>query len=283
MQIDRRHFVACLAGCALSPLASQARPAGAPILLAQVADPNVDPSAYLVSEKYDGVRALWDGRRLRFRSGREVHAPAWFTQHLPQSPLDGELWLARGRFDALSGIVRKTDPVDAEWRALHYMVFELPGAEGSFAERVDALRRVVDTAGFAALQMVDQLRLADRPALRRRLDDVVRAGGEGVMLHRADALYTTGRSDVLLKMKPLHDDEAIVVAHVAGRGKYAGMMGALELQAANGLRFRVGTGFSDALRRDPPALGAAVTYSYRDRTPGGVPRFASYLRMSNGL
>jgi DNA ligase-1 len=284
MPIDRRHFVSSLAGCALFPLAARARPADAPpLLLAQVADPHVDPSGYLVSEKYDGARALWDGRMLRFRSGREVHAPAWFLQRLPPCPLDGELWLARGRFDALSGIVRKTEPVDAEWRELRYMVFELPGAAGGFAQRVDALRRVVEASGFAALQMVQQSRVADRPALRRMLDEVVRGGGEGLMLHRADAPYTTGRSDALLKMKPLHDEEAIVIAHVAGRGKYAGMMGALELQAASGQRFRIGTGFSDELRRDPPALGSVVTYTYRDRTPAGLPRSASYLRVSSGL
>ena len=284
MQIDRRHFIASLAGCALVPLAAHARPADAPpILLAQVADPDLDPSGYLVSEKYDGARALWDGRLLRFRSGREIRAPAWFTQRLPPSPLDGELWLARGRFDALSGIVRKTEPVDAEWRELRYMVFELPGAAGSFAQRVDGLRHLVEASGFAPLQMVQQSRLADRAALRRKLDEVVRSGGEGLMLHRADAPYITGRSDVLLKMKPLHDEDAIVIAHVAGRGKYAGMMGALELQASNGQRFRIGTGFSDEMRRDPPALGSVLTYTYRDRTPAGLPRFASYLRMANGL
>jgi DNA ligase-1 len=284
MPIDRRRFVASLAGGAVFPLATRARPADAPqVLLAQVADPGIDPSGYLVSEKYDGARALWDGRTLRFRSGREVHAPTWFTRRLPASALDGELWLARGRFDALSGLVRKTEPVDAEWRELRYMVFELPGGAGSFARRVDALRAVVEASGFAPLQMVQQSRLADRAALRRKLDEVVRGGGEGLMLHRADAPYVTGRSDVLLKMKPLRDEEAIVVAHVAGRGKYAGMMGALELQAANGQRFRVGTGFSDEMRHDPPALRSTVTYTYRDRTPAGLPRFASYLRMSNGL
>src|SRR5205085_6412528 len=140
------------------------------------------------------------------------------TQRLSPCPLDGELWLARGRFDALSGIVRKTEPVDAEWRELRYMVFELPGAAGSFAQRVDALRHVVEATGFAPLQLVQQSRLADRAALRRKLDEVARSGGEGLMLHRADALFVTGRSDALLKMKPLHDEAAIVVGHIAGRG-----------------------------------------------------------------
>jgi DNA ligase-1 len=40
----------------------------------------------------------------------------------------------------------------------------------------------------------------------------------------------------------------------------------------------IGTGFSDADRQQPPAIGQRVTYTYRGLTAGGVPRFASYLR-----
>jgi DNA ligase-1 len=276
----RRHFIASLVGGAFFGRGAAAREAAAPaLLLANPFDASVDPAPYLVSEKYDGVRALWDGHTLRFRSGREVHAPAWFSEPLPSHRLDGELWLGRGRFDALSGIVRKTEPLAAEWRELRYMVFELPQAEGTFAQRHTQLRRIVEAASCPALQAVAQFRVADRTALQRALHDVTRGGGEGLMLHRADAPYLTGRSDALLKLKPVLDTEAVVVGHVPGQGKYAGMMGALELQTPAGRRFRLGTGFSDALRRDPPPLGSTVTYTYRDLAPGGLPRFAAYLRM----
>ncbi|MGH7816203.1 MAG: DNA ligase, partial [Candidatus Binatia bacterium] len=66
------------------------------LLLANEFGPKFDPAKYLVSEKYDGVRAVWDGKVLRFRSGRAAPAPAWFIAKLPQEALDGELWLARG-------------------------------------------------------------------------------------------------------------------------------------------------------------------------------------------
>jgi DNA ligase-1 len=199
-----------------------------------------------------------------------------------QHPLDGELWLGRRSFDVLSGVVRKSEPVDAEWRDVRYMVFELPGAPGSFAQRHQELTRLVKDIGSASLQLVQQARVADNASLRRALDEVVRGGGEGLMLHRADAPYLTGRSDALLKLKPLRDEEAVVLAHVAGKGKYAGMMGALDVQTTAGVRFRLGTGFNDELRRDPPALGATITYTFRDRTTNGVPRFASYSRLWDG-
>jgi DNA ligase 1 len=250
-----------------------------PILLANVLGTDVDVTQYLVSEKYDGVRAIWDGTVLRFRSGREVVAPAWFLSKMSATPLDGELWLARRKFDELSGIVRKIVPVDDEWRRVNYMVFELPDAPESFEQRYAKIRDIVTAANWSQLQAVEQSRVAHRAELKRRLDAIVKAGAEGLMLHLADAPYVTGRSDVLLKLKPLLDTEAVVLRHLPGKGKYAGKMGALELKTQAGIVFRLGTGFSDAVRSNPPPVGSLVTYTYRDVTPTGKPRFASFVRV----
>jgi DNA ligase-1 len=249
------------------------------ILLANELGPHVDPAKYLVSEKYDGVRAVWDGKVLRFRSGRTAPAPPWFIAKLPQQPLDGELWLTRGRFDALSGIVRKTEPLDDEWRQIKYMIFELPDAPGSFAERAGRIQEIVAQTKWPQLIAVEQFRVTNRALLKKKLDEVVRGGGEGLMLHLADASYLTGRSDVLLKLKPLQDMEAEVIEHVAGKGKYTGMLGALRVRAADGKSFLIGTGFTDAVRKNPPPVGATITYTYRGFTKTGLPRFASYLRV----
>lgn len=257
----------------------RAEKSGPPFLLANVLGPNVDPSAYLVSEKYDGVRAMWDGTVLRFRSGREVHAPRWFLEKLPPQALDGELWLGRGRFEELSGFVRKAVPVDEEWRQITYMVFELPGAPGTFTERARRIQEIVAAARWPQLAAVRQTPVKDRATLQLQLDDIVRSGGEGLMLHLAQAPYLTGRSDVLLKLKPLMDTEAVVVAHIPGKGKYKGMLGALRVESPEGRRFVIGTGFNDQVRKTPPALGTTITYTYRGLTNRGLPRFASYLRV----
>lgn len=267
-----------LLGCGLPLAAEGAAEAAPPLLLAEMLRGEVDVARYWVSEKLDGARAVWDGRSLRFRSGRPVHAPAWFIAGLPPEPLDGELWIARGRFDALSGIVRREVPRDADWLQVKYMVFEQPDGAGTFTDRIEGLRRIVSTADVPWLQVVEQFRVADRQALQARLDEVVAGGGEGLMLHRDDAPYLTGRSDALLKLKPLLDAEARVVAHLPGKGRLSGMLGALQVETPAGLRFELGTGLSDAERRNPPPLGALVTYQYRALTPDGVPRFASYLR-----
>jgi DNA ligase-1 len=251
------------------------------LLLANVLPANVDVSQYLVSEKYDGVRAVWDGRVLRFRSGREIAAPRWYIDALPPFALDGELWIARRKFDEVSGIVRSAVPNDEQWKRVHYLIFELPDAPGTFEQRVAQMRAKVPTAQLPQLKVVDQFRVKDRAELKKRLHAVVRAGGEGLMLHKADAPYVTGRSDVLFKLKPLLDTEATVIAHIPGKGKHRGKMGALLLRTPQGVEFKLGTGFTDAQRADPPPVGATVTYTFRDMSPSGKPKFASFLRVRN--
>lgn len=268
-----------LAGLCLWLLAFAASAGELPLLLAERYAGDVDVSRYWISEKLDGVRAHWDGRQLRFRSGNPVNAPPWFVAALPAQPLDGELWIGRGRFDRLSGIVRRSVPVDAEWREVRYMIFELPEAPGSFTERVHRIETLATATGVPWLQPVAQFRLPDKAALQARLDAVVRAGGEGLMLHRADAPYVTGRSADLLKFTPWRDAEARVVAHLPGKGKYAGMLGALRVAMPDGKAFSLGSGLSDAQRRDPPPLGTLVTYRYRELTRKGLPRFPRFLRV----
>ena len=281
--IQRRSFSIRLltllagSGFALNTLAKANAADG--VLLAKSAPANIDPAGYLVSEKLDGVRALWDGKVLRFRSGRLIATPAWFTAKLPETPLDGELWLARGQFDALSGTVRKVKPVDAEWQKVNYMVFELPAGSGDFKDRALALDSIVNTTAWPQLQAIEQTAIANRATLQAKLDDVVQGGGEGLILHMANAPVASGRSDALLKLKSVQDAEAVVVGHVAGKGKYARMTGALDVKTTDGQRFKLGTGLSDAQRKHPPAIGSSVTYTYRDLTPSGKPRSASFLRV----
>ena len=250
-----------------------------PLLLAGVEQGQADVALYLVSEKIDGVRAFWDGQVLRTRSGNLVNAPRWFVENFPQHALDGELWIGRGQFDRLSATVRRQTPDDREWRQVRYLVFELPQATGTFRERAQALKKLLAASGVPWLQPVEQFELGSREALAQKLNQILKAGGEGLMLHRADAFYTTGRSDVLLKMKLWRDAEATVIGHQPGRGKYAGMLGALRVRRADGVEFLLGTGLSDDDRRDPPPIGTLVTFRYRELNSQGVPRFASYHRV----
>ena len=267
-----------LATAAIAPMPLLANES-LPLLLADTEHGQADVALYLVSEKLDGVRAFWDGQVLRTRNGNAINAPAWFTKDFPQQELDGELWIGRGQFDLLSGTVRRQTPDDAEWRQVRYLVFELPQAPGTFRQRAEALRQIVTEADVSWLQALEQFELGSRQALNQKLKEMTTAGGEGLMLHRADAPYMTGRSDVLLKMKVWHDAEATVIGYQPGKGKHAGRLGALRVRTVDGVEFLLGTGLSDAERDNPPPIGSSVTFRYRDLTPRGLPRFASFYRL----
>ena len=256
---------------------SEAAPPGVP--LADVYQQGMSLEGYWVSEKYDGVRAYWDGSRLLSRRGNVFHAPDWFTRDLPDRPLDGELWMGRERFAELSGAVRRLEPRDYDWRKIRFMVFDMPWQDRSFSERLRALRAEVDHAGIDHLVLVEQHAATDHQQLVHQLDKVIARGGEGLMLKHGGSLYRAGRSRDLLKVKRFQDAEAVVLGHLPGKGRLTGKMGALLVELDNGRKLRIGTGFSDRERENPPPVGAVITFKYSGFTSTDLPRFASYLRV----
>jgi DNA ligase-1 len=280
LSLPRRSVLQCLAWAVAAPASFHAVCAAPPaLILANVYRTGLSLADYWVSEKYDGVRGYWDGKQLLTRGGEVVAAPAWFTAGWPALPMDGELWAGHGAFSQAVSTVRQQTPVDAAWRKLRFMVFDLPAQGGAFDERLPALQTLLAQLNLPWVLPVAHSKVASHAALVALMQKTVRDGGEGLMLHRGASLYKGARNDDLVKFKPFDDADARVVAHVPGRGKFEGAMGALLVEMPNGQRFKLGTGFSDAERRDPPAVGTWVTYRFRDVNPSGVPRFASYLRL----
>lgn len=281
MQADRRWPGKSLRFALALAAAATRTPAAEPpaLLLAERYRGDLDVSRYWVSENSMACAPVGMARLSAFAAVTQFPPPQWLVEALPKQPLDGELWLGRGSFDQLSSIVRRESPDDAEWRHVRNMIFELPNAGGGFSERAEQIRAVTSAANLPWLQAITQFRLSDAAALQKKLRDIVRSGGEGLMLHREDAAYETGRSSALLKPTPWQDAEASVVAHLPGKGKYAGMAGALRMELPDGRRFSLGSGLTDVLRRNSPPVGTLVTYRYRELTQNGMPRFPRYLRV----
>lgn len=252
--------------------------AGPPLLLAERWDNAQDLAGWWLSEKLDGVRAYWDGKTLISRLGNTFHAPDWFLEGLPDTPLDGELWVARKAFQRTVGIVRRQDKTDL-WKDVRYVAFDAPALDAPFEDRLASVRAHVEQHRPPYLQAHAHAVCTSLDQLRDELASVEALGGEGLMLRQPGSRYEVGRSLTLLKVKSFRDAEARVVDHLKGAGRHKGRLGALLAELPDGTRFSVGTGFSDAQRSTPPAVGSLITFRYQELSDGGVPRFPSFIRV----
>jgi DNA ligase-1 len=259
-----------------SPVRQTQKPAAPALLLAQSWDNHQDLTDWWISEKLDGVRALWDGQQFLSRQGNRFHAPAWFVAGFPEVPLDGELWLARKSFQRTVSTVRRQDQSEG-WREIKFVVFDAPQVAAPFETRMAFVSTTFQEQKPAYADVLKQERCKGQTHLREELARIVSLGGEGLMLRQPESLYEPGRSSTLLKVKTFQDAEAVVVDHVAGRGRHKGRIGALIVQLPDGTQFSVGTGFTDAQRNKPPPIGATITFRYQELTDGGVPRFPSFV------
>ncbi len=249
---------------------------GPPLLLAERWDNVQDLAGWWISEKLDGVRAYWDGRSLISRLGNLFHAPDWFLDGLPAVPLDGELWIGRKSFQRTVGIVRRQDKTEL-WKEVTFVAFDAPALDAPFEDRFAFVRDHADQRRPPHFRAHEHAACAGLDHLRAELARVEALGGEGLMVRQPGSRYEAGRSTTLLKIKSFHDAEARVLGHQAGAGRHKGRLGALLTELPDGTRFSVGTGFSDAERATPPAIGSIITFRYQELSDGGVPRFPSYV------
>jgi len=249
-----------------------------PISLAQSYNDSFDLSKYLVSEKFDGARAWWNGRHLISRGGNIYHAPAWFTAALPDHALDGELWIGRGQFQQLMSTIRDSKPDDAAWQSVRYMIFDAPEFPGTFDTRQQYLNSLLKNNNSPWIKQVTQRRVENKQALQSMLQTIVADGAEGLILQRANSTYRVGRHNGMLKFKLHEDAEATVVGYTSGKGKYKNAVGSLIVVNSEGIKFKLGSGLSDKQRHQPPPVGSQVTYRYQGHTNSGKPRFAVFVR-----
>lgn len=269
-----------LLGASFNSCDSPAQEKSFSFLLASSFDPQKHSlDDYYMSEKLDGVRAYWNGSVLTSRGGQTFAAPKWFLESLPTTSLDGELWGGRQTFDEVSGIVRRSKSHEG-WRKVKFMVFEMPTASGDFSMRYQQMQRLYVQHGNQYWQVVEQREAPSTLAsLQSMLTKLGAEGGEGFMLKSKAAAYKGGRSDDLLKVKLKNDAEARVIAHNKGKGRLAAVMGSITVEMPSGIQFKIGSGFSDAQRKNPPPIGAIVTYQYNGLTKNGKPRFPVYWRI----
>lgn len=268
--------VLCLLLCCGLLSVGQTYAAG--LMLPKVYSEQVDICGWLVSEKLDGIRGYWDGQQLFSKNGHSLNPPHEFTAGLPDFPVEGELWGGRGTFEQTAGIVKRKQPHEG-WLQLKFAIFDVPDAPGGFTQRIEIVRKWFAAHPSRYAFVIPQIPLRDRDHLQQELQRIEQLGGEGLIVRKPDALYTSGRSMEILKVKSYRDAEAIVVAHLPGKGRNIGRLGALLVKLDDGTQFRIGTGFSDAERKNPPTIGEVITFKFYGKYQSGIPKFPVFLRI----
>ena len=274
---------------------------------------NLSNATYLVSEKFDGVRGVWDGKELKTKRGNLINAPHCFVKNLPPFALDGELWIGYGKFEEVASIVARANPVCKDYANIRYKIFDAPtcGVSGTetrldsqclLSERLDKVRAFIASNKTQHIELIGQkiLQPSDKEfesALHAMLNEVIKNGGEGLILRPNEMGYKSGRAKNAFKLKPHNDAECKVIGYTQGRGKFAGKMGALlceqEINDKDDIgvvlqplkdspkrviTFKIGTGFSEAMRENPPKVGTIITYKYNGFSKNGLPKNAVFLR-----
>jgi len=263
--------------CFLFALPASAQPAQKMLLL-KTWQPSQDVSGWLMSEKLDGVRARWDGRKLISRGGKVFSAPAWFTKGFPPFALDGELWSKRGDFENIVSIVRRKQP-HSGWQQLSYQIFEVPNQAGGLADRLKVLQSYLTDYPDTYIRIIDQIPCSGQKHLQQYLQRLVGLGAEGLVVRDPSATYQTGRSSEALKVKTYSDAECTITGYKPGKGKLKGLTGALLCRMENGDEISIGSGLNQRLRTKPPALGQTITFKHYGLTNKGRPRHPVFLRL----
>lgn len=288
------------------------------------------PRGWIMSEKFDGYRCLFlyeeiDGKLigvLYSRNGKKFFAPEWFMESMPPPDLlqdkilDGELWAGRENFQ-LMGTVRKKVPVPEEWYNMQYQVYDITNIDITFLDRLKALKKIVEFTNkswnikfkkdeiiknnvkIPPLVFAKQIRITSEKQMKEFYNDIIKNGGEGIMIKHPHSLYSNGRSSNMLKFKPAFDREGVIIDFKMGApdSKYKGMLGSFICRPLNNHDTYMSidknddhiftlSGMDDKTRKSyqkTHPVGTIITYECSGFTDKGVPRFARYQRIRDDV
>lgn len=262
-------------------------------------------SDYFVSEKFDGIRALWDGQNMFSKSGKILAIPRCFMEKLAILDLqkgefvEGELWIDYGAFEEISSVIRRKNPTCEDFGKVKYLIFNAHTAishcekreairgnphciqkYGSVFDMAQNLAKIVPFCDSANAQIcvIRQMRVDSQKELIDFFNAIIAKGGEGVIVRD---------SRVAFKLKPQNDAECKIVDFSRGKGRIRGKVGAIICEALadknsgikNGIIFRIGSGLSDEMRENPPKIGTIITYKFSGVSKNGIPKHTRFLRI----
>lgn len=242
------------------------------------------PTGWHMSEKKDGLRAVWHQGKMLSRNGTEIVLPDGWACKLPPVSLDGELAVGSRQG---SGLFRRKHANEESWRATgaRFFVFDIYDPQqrmGPFEARMEAYRQAIVRQAGSSCQdvpnwVVPMVHIPCRqPGDADTYYNVVLAdGGEGIVLRAPGSLYESGRTATLLKRKDTDTDTFVVQEVVAGRGKLQGRIGSIRVR-----RERDNAEcYAGSVTDGSVGVGDRVVIKFMGVSDTGVPRNASFVEL----
>lgn len=241
--------------------------------------------SYAISEKFDGVRGIWDGKEMFSKNGKKLAIPPCFAEKLAILELkdgefvEGELWADYGKFAEVSSLARRKNPTCAEFESVKYLIFNAQLNESSdFLANLSKIQSILESHKTPQIRTITQHKFSSSKELQDFFDAVVAKGGEGVILRDSHTAF---------KLKAQHDAECKIIDYTRGKGRLSGKVGAIVCESLadknaeikNGIIFRIGSGLSDEMRTNPPKIGTIITYKFSGVSKNSVPLHTRFWRV----
>lgn len=258
-----------------------------------------------LSPKLNGIRAVWDGKTLKTRTGIELvsvpHIVEELKKHFDGTPLDGEIYKHGMRFQDITEITGTSVNVDKS--QLEYWLYDIPVPNVSFDVRHEMMLQYIGISKY--IKVLEQKRVTVFEFMQMEEKNIYASEYEGTMI-RTNADYQNCRTFDLMKLKDFIDAEAVVIGvtqkflyekivtqeRVKGSRKKASggwskngkalpqeAVGALRCRLPSGVEFKIGTGFDHKLAKEwwkNPPIGKVVNFQYQELSKAGVPIVPSF-------
>ena len=237
------------------------------------------PLPTLVSEKLNGIRAIWNPAANRFQTKRRKFWHPWMTAKIwgntapPTIALDGEFYIPGaplGTIASACGVTILEDP----GIPITYGVFDVIVPLKSALKRV----AIIDTITHLPCDFVSHILCETIEELNAVVALFRTNNSEGVVCRYANSCYAHGtRSSLVHKIKFFDDCEVTVIDFIEGEGKFAGTLGAMLVRDDSGRVFSTGGGEmsnkdrSDVWSNKPRYLNRPATIKFPYRSGDGVP------------
>jgi DNA ligase 1 len=156
-----------------------------------------DLSWWILTEKFNGCRAYWDGKNMWSRGGLKIKIPQEWEKYLPPFHLDGEIYFGTDGVYKCGAAIRYGRFLPG----MEFIVFDMPHYPGDYIDRLRKIKSLIDSNPFIRVAKWS-ICLSNEQMILKMLK-IQAAGGEGIMARHPNIQYAAGRTNQLLKVKEI--------------------------------------------------------------------------------